>query len=289
MNDVPTKKRGLTIEEVPLPEGQQRSGTLSPKTLKGLHPLLPKPPFYLLMVAPSGVGKTTLLMNMICKKEYYGGKFQEDHVLVWTTTKDLDPTWSSPWLKGVVDRDNIFDSFAQDHLQEVVDHIKTEREQGEHAPYLFIFDDMITEGICSTNPWMVGMLEKLSMWGRHVGISTIILSQKYNMISKKIRLRDTIDWIIFKVSKEEEKEICEEQSGRLDKLQFQHIYQHATNQKYGFLHISGQTQDPAKKYRRNFEVYLTPPNVQVEEDKPRKKPKKDEPVDEPVDESSEEE
>jgi hypothetical protein len=265
----------LSVEEVPMPKGQQKSGVFSDKELKTLHPLLPKPPFYMLMVAPSGVGKTTLLMNMICRKEYYGKKFDEDHVLVWSSTKDLDPTWSSPWLNGIVDRDNIFNEFSQEHLQEVVDHIKKEREQNDHKPYLFIFDDMITEGICSTNPWMVGMLEKLSMWGRHVGISTVILSQKYSMISKKIRLRDTVDWIIFRVSKEEEKEITEEQCGRLDKDMFTRVYQHATNEKFSFLHISGQTQDPMEKYRRKFEAFLQPPSVDIREDMPRKKGKVD--------------
>jgi hypothetical protein len=259
------RSRALTIEEVPLAKGNEKAGQFSPKTLKAMHPLLPVPPFFMLMVAPSGVGKTTLLMNMICRPEYYGKKFQKDHILVWSLTKDLDPIWKSPWLEECVDEENIFDQFSQEQIQEVVDHIKTEREQNDKIPYLFIFDDMITEGICSSNPWMVGMLEKLSMWGRHVGITTIILSQKYNMISKKIRLRDTVDWLIFKVSKEEEKEISQEQCGRLDQLAFQRVYQHATQDKYSFLHISGQTQDPMQKYRKRFEAYLQPPSLEVKE------------------------
>jgi hypothetical protein len=251
-----SKFKSLTIEEVPLPEGRQKAGQFDAATLNKLHPLLPRPPFYMLMVAPSGVGKTTLLMNMVCRPEYYGNKFEPDHILVWCGTKDLDPIWSSPWIKRCVDEDNILDEFSQEKLQEVVDHVKKEREQGDLRPYLFIFDDMITEGICSNAPWMVGMLEKLSMWGRHVGISTVILSQKYNMISKKIRLRDTIDWIIFRVSKEEEKEITEEQQGRLEKEEFKRVYQYATAEPYSFLHISGATQDPELKYRKKFDAIL---------------------------------
>lgn len=250
------KFKPLTIEAVPLEEGNEKPGQFSPRTLKTLHPLLPRPPFYMLMVAPSGVGKTTLLMNMICREEYYGKKFEKDHIIVWCGTKDLDPIWNSPWLQEAIDPDNIFSDFSQDQLQQVVDQIKEERSQNDKRPYLLIFDDMITEGICSNVPWMVGMLEKLSMWGRHVGISTIVLSQKYNMISRKIRLRDTVDWIIFKTSKQEEKEIAVEQSARMTEQEFISLYQHATAEPFSFLHISGATQDPAEKYRKRFESFL---------------------------------
>ena len=253
----PSKRRKLDIQPVPLPETKGRKpGEFEPNVEKALHPLLPRPPFFMIQVAPSGVGKTTLLMNMLCRKEYYGGKFDKDHILIWSGTKLLDPLWSSPWVKQNFEEDNIFDAFSQDHVEQVVNQVKAEREKKEMKPYLFVFDDMITEGICSNVPWMVGMLEKLSMWGRHVGISTIILSQKYNMISKKIRLRDTIDWIIFKVSREELKDILEEQSGRLEKKAFKQVYEHATAEPYCFLHISGKTQDPADKYRKNFDSIL---------------------------------
>lgn len=215
----------------------------------------------MLMVAPSGVGKTTLLMNMLCRPEYYGSKFAKDHILIWSGTKLLDPLWSSPWVQQCFLDENIFDTFAQEHLQQVVEQIKKEREEGDLEPYLFVFDDMITEGICSNVPWMIGMLEKLSMWGRHVGISTILLSQKYNMISKKIRLRDTIDWIIFKVSREELTDIVAEQSGRLEKPVFRRVYELATSEPFSFLHISGQTQDPAQKYRKRFDSVLRPPTA----------------------------
>lgn len=254
----PKKFKSLTIEAVPLSEGMEKPGQFSPRTLNNLHPLLPRPPFYMLMVAPSGVGKTTLLMNMICREEYYGKKFESDHIIVWCGTKDLDPIWSSPWIQQTIEEDNIFGDFSQEQLQQVVDQIKNEREKKDNRPYLLIFDDMITEGICSNVPWMVGMLEKLSMWGRHVGISTIVLSQKYNMISRKIRLRDTIDWIIFKTSKQEEKEIAIEQSARMSEAEFITLYQHATAEPFSFLHISGSTQDPAEKYRKRFESYMRP-------------------------------
>jgi hypothetical protein len=248
----------LDIQPVPLPHTQGRKpGEFSPRTAKSLHPMLPGPPFFMLMVAPSGVGKTTLLMNMLCRPEYYGGKFEQDHVIIWSGTKTLDPIWSSPWVQRTFAEDNIFDSFSQEHLEQVVNQVKEERDSKDMRPYLLVFDDMITEGICSNVPWMVGMLEKLSMWGRHVGISTILLSQKYNMISKKIRLRDTIDWIIFKVSQEELRDICEEQCGRLDKADFRKLYEYATAEPFSFMHISGKTQDPQQKYRKRFDSILS--------------------------------
>jgi len=248
--------KALDIEEVPLDEGRVKAGQFSPRTLGKLHPLLPKPPFYMIMVAPSGVGKTTLLMNMICREAYYGKKFEDKRIFVWTGTKELDPLWSSPWVKQTIPEDNIQDTFSQQELEQQVNQIKADREKGDMKPYLFIFDDMITEGICSNSSWMVGMLEKLSMWGRHVGISTMILTQKYNMLSRKIRLRDTIDWILFKTSSKETEEITEEQTGRLEEDEFRRMYEHATSEPYSFMHISGATQDPHLKYRKKFESIL---------------------------------
>ena len=119
---------------------------------------------------------------------------------------------------------------------------------------LFIFDDMITEGIMNSR--RMGTLESIAVRGRHANVSIIIITQMYMALSAPVRNNAT-NSIFFRIRNGDELEkVAHENRESLSLQQFLAIYNYATSDPYAFLHINNQEADPKKRFNKNWDTSL---------------------------------
>lgn len=230
-----------------------------------IPPTIPKPPFFCSIVAPRQSGKTTVLINLLTKDHFYRRYF--DLVLVFSASIETDYKWKHPIVKEMEHSKRApklftFSFFSEEMLNTILDAIKKENmgdKEKKEPPLglkvLLVFDDMITEGICSNTH--IGPVERAAIRLRHIGISTIIVSQKYNMISKKTR-ENSCNWIFFDLSKEEMTQVARERCGNMDPQHFYRMLKHAVSEPFSCVHVNDQVRDFKHKFIRNFDTFLVP-------------------------------
>lgn len=119
---------------------------------------------------------------------------------------------------------------------------------------LFIFDDMISEGIM--NPHKMGTLESIAVRGRHANVSIIIISQQYMALSPAVRNNST-NSIFFRIRNGDELDkIARENRESLNPDEFLQLYNFATDEPFCFLHVNNQEADPKKRFFKNWDISL---------------------------------
>lgn len=212
-----------------------------------VHPSLPQPPFLLVIVAPRKSGKTNLLLDALLDEDKYCAKF--DIIIIWSRTFHHDSKWKNIKLP----EGSVFTTFIEEE-------VKTILRMAEYVAkkmvvnVLFIFDDMISEGIM--NPHRMGVLEAVAVRGRHANVSIVIISQQYMALSAAVRNNAT-NSIFFRIRNGDELEkIARENRESLTMDQFLEIYNFCTNQPYAFLHVNNQEPNPKLRFAQNWNTKL---------------------------------
>jgi hypothetical protein len=203
-------------------------------------------------VAPRKSGKTNLLLDTLLDQDKYNQKF--DIVIVWSKTFYHDPKWRNIKLPP----GSVFTKFSESDvhcLMEIAEFVATKTIVNA----LFIFDDMITEGIMSSR--RLGTIESIAVRGRHANVSIVIISQQYMALSPSVRNNST-NSIYFRIRNGDELEkIARENRESLSVEQFNNLYNHATKDPYNFLHVNNQESDPSKRFRKNWDTLLLLPST----------------------------
>jgi hypothetical protein len=195
-------------------------------------------------VAPRKSGKTNLTVDLLIDDDKFRKKF--DAIFIWSTTFYLDAKWRNFRLPS----GSVFTEFYEDDvlkLLDILEYINTIRP----INVLFIFDDMITEGIM--NARKLGALETVAVRARHFNLSGIIISQQYLSLSPPVR-NNTTNMVIFRVRNGDEMEkIARENREWMGMDEFKEMFYEATKEPYTFLHINNQNQDPSQRFHKNWE------------------------------------
>jgi hypothetical protein len=204
--------------------------------IKGDDDIIPnilfKPPFRIIVVAPSNSGKSVLISNLISSRDLPYRKYFKKNIFIWSSTFSLDdPSFS---MSDNIEKSNVYDEYSENTVMSIVDeqigiiHKFTKKK----APHLlFIFDDIINDLPQSRQ----SVMNKLFFSARHYNISLILLSQQYKMTPRPVRLNAS-DVIIFQTGNNAEiTKISEEQAISADK--FKQILRDATNEPFSFLVI----------------------------------------------------
>ena len=210
-------------------------------------PALPQPPFLLVIVAPRKSGKTNLLLDTLLDEKKLCRKF--DVIIIWSRTFHHDSKWRTIKLPP----GSVFVAFSETEA-DILLRVAEEVAKTVVVNALFIFDDMITEGIM--NPRRLGVLESIAVRGRHANVSIIIITQMYMALSPPIRNNAT-NSIFFRIRNGDELEkLARENRESLSMDQFMELYNYATSDPYAFLHINNQQPDPKKRFYKNWNTSL---------------------------------
>jgi hypothetical protein len=243
---------GLQVEEI--------KAISKPKKTFKCDPLLPQPPFLLLMAAPRFSGKTNLLINLLVNKEMYCNKF--DEIFIWSKSYHNDPKWSHIQFDPEYEKTHVFHSYNEAQAQHLFEGIQA-RSQKEHVQTLFIFDDMMGDDIMKSQK--IQMLDRVAATGRHFDISAIIIFQKFKKFSPTVRENATNVVAFEQKNSTAIEQLAEEYKGDMDKKDFYNIYKVATQEPFSFLHINLQAL-PQERFRKNWNQIIVKRDEQLQPD-----------------------
>jgi hypothetical protein len=208
-----------------------------------VHPSLPQMPFFVGVIGPRHSGKSVLLWNLLQKKKgMYGSVFHQDNIILYTPTKDKDPTLSSLKIHNMYG--------PPTDVEWLIDGIRKQQqdfsEVDDMTGVLMVFDD-ITQ---IRNAWKP--LEMLSYVGRHDHIHVMYVSHKMSSIPRGIRTQ-TQQWIIFKPHEESEFQwVLDMFSKKSNREEWQAALEKAWSIPHNFIYINFEEKDKNLVYRSGF-------------------------------------
>ena len=213
-------------------------------TGQGKHPILPPAPLRGIILAPSGSGKTVLLVSLLL--DQYRGAFAR--IYVFSPSVNIDRTWD-PVRTYVhkelgVDPDKekcFFDEWDPEALKDIletqaamVDFQKKHKYKKIHG-IIVIVDDFADDPSVMHNSNNV--LSMLFMRGRHLMCSTILSTQKFRAVSTMIRTNAQF-LVVFRLRNAAElAALLEEISAVYDKKTLLRMYEHATDEPFSFWYL----------------------------------------------------
>lgn len=222
-----------------------------PQTMYMNLEIINKFPSLTLCVGKSGSGKSNVVANMLTKKEFMKGFF--DQIYLFSPTANSDDLVEHLKLK----KENIIEKLDQSaivKLNKIVDDntqkIKSNgiASVARNSKILIICDDCISEKVFIKSD----ILTRLATAGRHALISTIICAQSYTKVPRVIRLQSQ-GIIIFPSSNDEiellGQDLC---PAGMKKLDFINLIKYATDEPYSFLFVNHHVKNQKDKFRKNF-------------------------------------
>lgn len=211
------------------------------------HKMIPKPPFTMLIVAPIGQGKSSMIYSMLNK--WYGKYF--DELIVYNGTKDSNDAWLNLPAKEVVllnewDEKDFFD------YAKALEDAQLRRINEGKAPLNIgiVFDDMITDHIFSRGRSTA--LDQFIVKIRHIPASLIMSAQSYKLVSTTAR-RNMTHIAILPVNQDEIEKIAEEHSGLMRRDDFVKMYKDiVTKKERNYLVIDYRDTIP-NRFKERFE------------------------------------
>ena len=202
---------------------------------------VPEIPFRSVLVAPSGGGKTTLIVSLIL--DIYRGCFRR--VYVFSPTALLDDAWQpvKDFCEEALQQEEpcLYDSYDEATLQKIIGKhhkitamVKAQKKTRLYAA-LVIIDDY------ADSPTVVRgskSLHELYVRGRHCGLSVVSSVQKYRVLAPIIRVNATDLWVFRLRSLAEQQAIVEENSAAYGKDTTERILDKATEAPYSFLWLN---------------------------------------------------
>ena len=218
-------------------------------------PLPQKGGFAMLIIGKPGMGKTTLILSLICKK---GKAFNRKFDRVYLFSPSLITMKDDPF--ELIPEDQKFDEANYDNLHGVLEEIK---DSGDKC--LIILDDVISDVRGKGKGSVENLLQKIFFNRRHLAgsggsLSVIATSQSYNKIDPK--LRKTASQIVFyKNLHKKETESLFDEVILIPRKEFTDTLKYIFNKKHNFLYID-TTQDPDKMLHKNFnQLSVRSPNI----------------------------
>tara|TARA_R110002020_G_scaffold467394_1_gene690923 strand:+ start:226 stop:990 length:765 start_codon:yes stop_codon:yes gene_type:complete len=211
--------------------------------------------FAMLIIGKPGMGKTTLILSLICKK---GKAFNRKFDRVYLFSPSLVTMKDDPF--ELIPEDQKFDEATYDNLHGVLEEIK---DSGEKV--LIILDDVIADVRGKGKGSVENLLQKIFFNRRHLAgaggsVSVIATSQAYNKIDPK--LRKTASQIVFykNLHKKETESIFDEVI-LIPRKEFTDTLRFIFKKKHDFLYID-TSQEPDKMLHKNFnQLSIKSPNI----------------------------
>lgn len=221
------------------------------KTYINNNPLSPQHPYRILIVGPSGQGKTNLAFNLIFDLTYW------DNLFIVSKMVDSEDKYIKlqEWVKKIeydikeeLNNEDIED-IQIGHFYSNFDDLPDVDDFDESKQNLVLIDDMVTVKNQSK-------IEEFFIRSRKKNCSIIYLTQSFYRTPKLIRDNCT-DFAIFNVgSKRELIEISKTVATRIEYKRFVELYSECVSKKHGFIFISTRESDLFRHIRCGFSGLL---------------------------------
>ena len=197
---------------------------------------IPDMPFRTIVCGKSQLsGKSTIILNMMLRPEFYGGKFDPEDIYLVSNNK-LDNKLRILADQLEVPGSNIM-RFSEDRMQSIYDHIEEMAEDSvaegaKPVNSLIIVDDCAYSGDFKTK--IDGVMSQMFCNGRHVNLSIVCTSQKYTQLSTVMRTNAT-SVILFGNSQKELDLMEADHNFMKTKKEFVEMFRDATAERNSFL------------------------------------------------------
>lgn len=193
-------------------------------------------PFRLIIAGRSHSGKTTLLLNLLMKQEYYNRYF--DDVYMFCPTYD-----SNQWNLIKFNRGHVMRTYSEKRLLRILNENKKRQRR-----ILIIFSDCGAQDIKKPGNYR-NPLDDAQMNARHYNCSFIFEAQ--NLASLSTPTRQNADGVVvYETTNSVEVDELYKYYGCGDRNQFRRILRLATKENYSFLFI--YRQGPKQHYFVKF-------------------------------------
>jgi len=194
-------------------------------------------PFRMVVVAPSGSGKTNFILNMLQK--FSSGKGTFNTITIITKNKQ-EPLYE--WLEDKTKKTI--------NILEGIENIPKLDSFNKEDQHMVIFDDLVLEKDQKK-------MNEFYIRGRKKGISVCYLSQSFYKIPKVIRTNCNY-FVILKLSgKRDLNLILSEFELGVSKQELLRMYEYATKEKFNVLLIDIEA-PKENRFRKNFLEYIQP-------------------------------
>ncbi len=240
-----------------------------PQTSLMKNKIIPGHPETCFFVAPIGSGKSTLIGNLLKKKNFYNGYFQE----IFLFCESPDPTLidNVPMLKDKR-RKRVFN----DCVPAEVERILKEAEQGvknkgrkRSKRYLIILDDCIG----NTHFFYSKPVQTMIFNLRHFNLSVWITAQAWVGLRLRHRMQMLNIFVLTGINEREKKKVIDEnQPAWLSVKEMNDLIDTVLSEPYSFLFIKKNVNDKTQMFRDNhFNIvtkpeYAKPPEIKKKED-----------------------
>lgn len=199
----------------------------------------PEDNFLMYLASSRRSGKTTLIVNLLTREEFYRGKF--DAVYIVSPTVYIDHTWDK--VTRELPEGNVRSVFDSEWLDKLVETNPPGRK------ILVVVDDCVNEGGFKNN---IGRdsLTRIATKGRHYGCSVIVSSQTVTGTSSSFR--KNVDVLIaFKTTNMAELKLLHSDFlGFLSAAEFRQVSTYCWKESYSFLVYSKLTDTVYRKFSK---------------------------------------
>lgn len=203
-----------------------------------LNPLAPQWPFRLVIIGPSGKGKTNFMIDLIMKHLWY----EKIYILAKDLEEDLYVFLKDFFKKC---KEKLGSEAVEAQFFNELEDLPDINSLDKNIQTLFIFDDFVLENHQDA-------IEEYYLRGRKKNASMMYLTQNY--FDTPINIRKNSDYfVLFDVEdKKELRSIADTHSNRISFQQFIKFYREILNSPYDFMLIDKRTQYLPLHIRKNW-------------------------------------
>ena len=232
--------------------------------------VVPSTPCRVLITGPSGSGKTQLVVDMLTR--IYAGCWER--VYIFSPSVHLDSVWDVVkhhvhTTMGVPETEQcFFDTWDEDKVSEilktqraVIEHQKKEKTSKRLYGICIVVDDFADNPAVMSSRAGGSALARLLVRGRHLAVSTIILSQKLRACGNLLRI-NLQALVVFRLRNRLELDaIIEELSAVYDRKTLMEMYKLSTAAPYSFMYINLAASRVEDMFWLRFEQRMIPTDV----------------------------
>ena len=199
-------------------------------------------------------GKTNWIINALGRDKLYGKDFKPENIYIFSPSLK-----SNKWQRFIeakeVPEENLFDSLNEGELEALYEDVESEYyeaidDKKKPPNKICIFDDLGFGGSLRGKS-KFGIIDKITMNGRHFNLSSAYLVQSYKQLTPDVRA-NLSGLVVFNLSTRELESIVHEHNYLESSKAFMKMFRATTKKKHSNF-IINYSNDPANLYMdQNF-------------------------------------